>query len=106
MDTRGLGKRIQSMLDARKISRKEFAAMTGLTEAAISRYCTGAREPKSITLATIANALGVSVDELLGTPCDDPETLGGAMRLVARSAKNISGEDKRKLIDALIEFSD
>ena len=106
MDTKELGTRIQSMLDARRISRKEFAAMTGLTEAAISRYCTGAREPKSITLATIANALGVSVDELLGTPCDNPDILEDAMRLVARSVKNITAEDKRKLINALFEFSE
>lgn len=106
METKELGRKIQSLLDERGISRKEFAAMTGLTEAAISRYCTGAREPKSITLATIANALGVSVDELLGTPCDNPESLASAMRLVARSAKNISVEDKRKLINSLIEFAD
>ena len=106
MNTQQLGSRIQSMLDERQISRKEFASMTGLTEAAISRYCTGAREPKSITLATIANALNVSVDELLGTPCDDPESLEGAMRLVARSSKKISAKDKQKLINALIEFSE
>ncbi len=105
MDTKELGRRIQAMLDARCISRKEFAAMTGLTEAAISRYCTGAREPKSITLATIANSLGVSIGELLGTPCEDPETLDGAMNLVARSAQNISPEDKKRLINALIGFT-
>lgn len=104
MEAVDLGKKIQSLLDERGISRKEFSAMTGLTEAAISRYCTGAREPKSITLAAIANALGVSVDELLGTPCENPKVLEDAMRLVARSAKNISAEDKRKLINSLIEF--
>ncbi len=105
METKELGRRIQRMLDEQGISRKEFAAMTGLTEAAISRYCTGAREPKSVTLATIANALGVSVDELLGTPCEDPETLDGAIRLVARSAKEIPAYKKRELIDALLDFA-
>lgn len=101
-----MGKRIQSLLDDRNISRKEFAAMTGLTEAAISRYCAGMREPKSITLANIANALNVSVDELLGTPCEDPAILDDAMRLVARSTKNITTEDKRMLINALLELSE
>lgn len=103
MDTKELGKRIQSLLNEQGISRKEFSAMTGLTEAAISRYCTGAREPKSVTLATIANALGVSVDSLLGTPSDDPNTLDGAMRLVARSASDIPADKKRELINALLE---
>ena len=106
MEAADLGRKIQSLLDERRISRKEFSAMTGLTEAAISRYCTGAREPRSITLATIANALDVSVDELLGTPCENPAVLEDAMRLVARSAKNISAEDKRKLINSLIELSE
>lgn len=106
MKSMELGSRIQSLLDEKGISRKEFSAMTGLTEAAISRYCTGSREPKSITLATIANALGVSVDELLGTPCEDFDTLDGAMRLVARSAKEIPMDKKRELIAALLEFAD
>lgn len=105
MDTKQLGLKIQSLLDEKQISRKEFAVMTGLTEAAISRYCTGAREPKSITLATIANGLGVSVSELLGTPCEDPAVLDDAMRLVARSADNIPPEKKRELINALLDFA-
>lgn len=105
MNTKELGSRIQGLLDKKSISRKEFAEMTGLTEAAISRYCTGSREPKSITLSTIANALDVSVDELLGTPCEDPQTLDDAMRLVARSAKDIPAEKKRELINALLEFT-
>ena len=105
MESVKLGKRIQLLLDEKNISRKEFSAMTGLTEAAISRYCTGTREPKSITLATIANALGVSVDELLGTPCDNPETLDGAMRLVARSAREIPADKRKELITALLDFT-
>lgn len=105
MDTKELGVKIQRQLTEQGISRKEFAAMTGLTEAAISRYCTGAREPKSVTLAVIANALGVSVDELLGTPCKDPKTLDGAVRLVARSAKDIPDDKRRELINALSEFA-
>ena len=105
METKELGGRIQKLLDEQGISRKEFAAMTGLTEAAISRYCTGSREPKSVKLATIANALGVSVDEVLGIPCDDTKTLDGAMRLVARSAKEIPADKKRELINALLDFA-
>lgn len=99
-----LGARIQTMLNERGISQKEFSAMTGLTEAAISRYCTGAREPKSLALGTMANALGVSVNELLGTPCEDPTTLNDAIRLVARSANEIPAEKKKELIKMLLDF--
>lgn len=45
-------------------------------------------------------------DELafIPSPCDNPGTLEDTIRLVARSAKNIAAEDKRKLIDSLIQF--
>lgn len=105
MDTKELGKRIQDLLIRKGISRKEFSQMTGLTEAAISRYCTGAREPKSLALGAMASALDVSVDELLGTPSEDTEVLGDAVRLVARSANKISDEDKELLIKALLELN-
>lgn len=104
MGTKDLGLRIQRLLDEKSITRKEFSEMTGLTEAAISRYITGKREPKSITLSIIANALGVSMDQLLGTPADNPQQLECAIDLVARSANEISPEQKRRLIDALINY--
>lgn len=104
MGTKELGLRIQRLLDERSISRKEFSEMTGLTEAAISRYVTGQREPKSVTLSIIANALGVSMDQLLGTPGDNPQELEGAVDLVARSANQITPEQKRRLIDALVNY--
>ena len=37
----------------------------------------------------MANALGASVDELLGTPYEDPASLDDAVRLVAQSANRI-----------------
>lgn len=104
MGTKELGLRIQRLLDERNISRKEFSEMTGLTEATISRYITGQREPKSVTLSIIATALGVSMDQLLGTPADNPQELEGAVDLVARSANEITPEQKRRLIDALINY--
>lgn len=99
-----LGQRIQRLLDEKHISRKEFSAMTGLTEAALSRYITGQREPKSVTLSIIANALGVSMDVLLGTPCENPEKLEDAMQLVARSAAEMDPEKKKWLITTLLNY--
>lgn len=99
-----LGSRIQRLLDQKGISRKEFSEMTSLTEAAISRYINNQREPKAITLSIMANALGVSVDTLLGTRCDDPAVLSGAVELVARNANDVSPEEKKKLIEALLRY--
>ncbi len=97
-----LGEKIQELLDARNMSRKELAEASGLTEAAISRYITGARAPKSISLSAIAKALDVTSDELLGNVSDTKDEVDDAIRLVARNAGNVTKEQKKYLINALI----
>lgn len=64
-------KRLKFMLDNLGISQKEFALMTGLTEAAVSRYMSGDRLPNAATLINIANATRVSPNWLLGFGSDD-----------------------------------
>lgn len=97
-----IGERIQELLDTRKMSRKELSEASGLTEAAISRYITGARIPRSISLSAIAKALDVSSDELLGNVNDTRDEVDDAIRLVARNAGNITKEQKKYLINALL----
>lgn len=100
--TMELGERIQELLDARNMSRKELAEASGLTEAAISRYITGARAPKTISLSAIAKALDVTSDELLGNVRDTKDEVDDAIRLVARNADSVTKEQKKYLINALI----
>lgn len=64
-------KRLKYMLDNLGISQKEFALMTGLTEAAVSRYISGDRLPNAATLINIAKATRVSPNWLLGFGSDD-----------------------------------
>lgn len=97
-----IGNAIQEILDMRGMTRKELAEKSGLTEAAISRYITGARNPKSISLSAIAKALDVTTDELLGNKPNSSDNLNEAIRLVARNAASISSAQKRFLINALI----
>lgn len=99
-----IGKKIQYWMGQRGISRKDLCEQTHLTEAALSRYVNGLREPRSITLAAIAKALDVSTDELLGTKCEDPDTIEGAVALVARSADSMSEEQKKRLVSALLDL--
>jgi transcriptional regulator with XRE-family HTH domain len=55
---------------------KQLAATVGVTEAAISHYETGRREPDPDMLGRIANALGVTVDYLLGRETPPTHDLG------------------------------
>lgn len=48
------------------MTMKQLAAIVGVTEAAISHYETGRREPDPDMLNRIATALGVTVDYLIG----------------------------------------
>lgn len=47
------------------LTMKQLANIVGVTEAAISHYETGRREPDNDMLLRIANALGVTVDYLI-----------------------------------------
>ncbi len=66
MDT--LGKRILKLLNDKNLTQKELAKIVGTTEVSIGRYVNDKREPSATMLASIANALNVSTDYLLGRP--------------------------------------
>lgn len=75
MDT--LGKRILKLLNDKNLTQKELAKIVGTTEVSIGRYINDKREPNATMLASIANALNVSTDYLLGrsnTPREKPKT--------------------------------
>ena len=95
-----LGDRIQEVLKSNKMTQKELATKIGLTEAVVSRYISGEREPKPEILANIATALHTTSDFLLGIEKDDL-TQNEIIRLVARNANSMTKEHKREIIEAL-----
>lgn len=64
MDT--LGKRILKLLNEKNLTQKELAKIVGTTEVSIGRYINDKREPNATMLASIASALSVTTDYLLG----------------------------------------
>ena len=95
-----VGRRIALYLEMKDMTQKELAIKTGVTEAAISRYVNSDREPRAITVAAIAKALDVSVNDLLGMEADD---LDEAYQMVARNAKSISEKKRKELIKILLD---
>lgn len=93
------GRRLAYMLERNRMTQRDLAAATGLTEAAVSRYVSGAREPRAITVAKIARALDVSPQELLGAVTNDE--VDGAVRLIARNASFLTEEQRVELIASL-----
>ena len=56
---------IKEMRSARGITQSDLAEIIGTTEAAISRYENGKREPRLAIVAKLADALGCTIDELI-----------------------------------------
>ena len=95
-----LGSRIYETLQKRKMTQRELAERIGVTEAVMSRYISGDREPRPEMLANIATALHTTSDFLLGIEreeFDQPRI----RRLIARNASSMTEQEKKELINAL-----
>ena len=66
-----LAERLVKLRSARKLSRREVAASTGMTERTYQRYENSERDPSAPTLLALANYYDVSADYLLGR-IDEP----------------------------------
>lgn len=56
---------LKCMLKEHKMTHRDLASATGLTESAVSRYINGNRIPNVKNLLKISKALGVTPDTLL-----------------------------------------
>lgn len=95
-----LGDRIFEMLEKRNINQRQLAERLCISEAQLSRYISGSRDPKPEMIANIATVLQTTSDYLLGI--DDGEfNLNQVRRLIARNASEMTDEEKRELMNAL-----
>ena len=72
-----IGKKILRIMKEKEMSQKQLATASGITEAAISKYISGKREPRITFLKRIADALDVPADEFLYEKVDHPEYYQG-----------------------------
>lgn len=82
-------------------TQKRLADALNITEGAVSHYIKGTREPSSVTLAKIASTLGVTVDDLVGRESNDD--VEKSIEIIERNAKNITKEQKRRIMEILID---
>ena len=94
-------KRLKRLMSQRNMTQRDLALMSGVTEAAMSRYLAGSRQPRSETLANMATALHTTSNDLLGL--EPPTEVEQVFRLVARNAAAIPNDVRLKLIRLLSE---
>lgn len=96
------GERLLSLLQKQGMTQKQLAERLNTTEATLSRYVNGDREPKADMLANIATALNTTSDYLLNIEKNDFD-FPKLERLLARNSSKMSDQEKRALINALFE---
>ena len=93
--------RVKKLMKENRYSQKELCEICGITEAAFSRYMTQGSLPRTKELANLANALHTTSDYLMGLQnrygYDQLEIL------LASSKDNLSLNQKKKLVDILMD---
>lgn len=101
---KSLGERLELLLKEQHMNQKQFAEKAGITEAALSYYIKGARVPRSTILAKMASLLGTTADYLLGGEEGiATDEFSYVRRLIARNATQMTMDQKRDLINLLLE---
>ena len=108
-----IGDKIGAVLKEKNMTQKQLAQESGLTEAAVSHYVKGDREPRSRNLEIIAGVLGVSVGFLLGAGVESAVSKAGigqskefksfdeVKALLEERAASFSAEEKMALVRIL-----
>lgn len=84
------------------MSQKELAKAAGLTPAAVSRYVNGEREPRALTVAALAEVLGVKPSDIMGT--SDEQEVDTAVSFIVRNIDKLTEAQRAELIAALTEL--
>lgn len=104
MDVKAVGQRIKAARERKNMTQEDLAALIDISPAHISVIERGTNIPRIDTFVAIANALGVSADELL-VDVVDHATSGVASELSA-TIEELPREEKMrvlKVISALID---
>lgn len=81
--------RVNALMNELKLSQKDLAIKTGVTESAMSYYVKGLRTPRSDVLTRMAKALNTSTDYLLGNSSISTTNIpNGELHYIQRISEN------------------
>lgn len=107
-ETNGFGARLIALRKSSGLTQTQLGEAVGATKRVIAYYETDGGQPPGAMLPTLAETLGVSVDELLGTKPIKKQEAPKTVRLMnrLRRVEELSPTDQRavlKYIDTLYE---
>ena len=94
--TGSFAKRLFELRTRQGLTQSELARKASMPAAAISHFERGYRIPTAATLERLAEALGVSIDLLLGRAVA-PQVSGATMRALFRNAEGLSEKALKEL---------
>jgi len=95
--------RIVELLRKKNMTQRDLAQKVGVTDSAMSHYVKGDRIPRAAVILKISDVLETNPDYLMyGDPGDSEAEIDQAIRLIARNSKQLSREDKTRIIDILL----
>lgn len=97
---------LRFLMETKGWTQAKLSRESGICEAAISKYITGTRNPTAPSLLKIANALEVSVDQLMmDAPLGNMRTSASDImeQFVIRYRNFLSDEEKKKMIRMLMD---
>ncbi len=98
-----VGEKVNTILKAREMTQRELAKMIDLDESSLSRVLSGDRMPNIDVLSNIATALHVTTDYLLDIEDNSNFDSQKEIRLIARNLSKITKEERKELINILID---
>ena len=96
------GERLKALRKAANLSQRELAAQIGETHTNVAYWETSGNLPRSDVLLPMAQALGVSVEELLGAP--KPKASGapaGKARQLFAAVNQLPRRQQNKIVDVV-----
>jgi len=88
--------RLRAARELKGLSQTDLAKKTDLQPSAISHFENDRRSPSFNNLKRLADALGVTVDYLLGRS-EEPKTINLDMELLFRDFKQMTEDDRKTL---------
>jgi len=100
-----LEQRILELMRDQNITQKDLSLKTGITEASISKYVNGKRQPRIDVILKFSKAFNVSTDYLLQGLEDEKlkSAFNETKLIIARNKDNMTDEEKNKLIKFILE---
>ena len=90
--------RVKALMKEQGMTQRELARRTGLTEASVCKYLSGARTPQAEAVVLLAKALGTTSDYLLGIKRDEESIYLDLEKQILENKENLTSEERMRLI--------